>query len=148
MPPLETDKSEEDTGGVPPLYTDNSEEDTGYGENKDSDDLDVWIENLSGHNREIENFIQAAFVFSTNDSPDTMEQLDVHPPLSQEGCEDDQRDRRKRQPEIRLGVKSIRYIDDILVYSKDPTGRSLSYIDDTLPHSKKPTENNSSKDIY
>ena len=146
MPPLETDESEEDTGGVPPLYTDNSEEDTGYRDNEDSDNLDVWIESISGHNWEIENFIQAAFVLSTNDSPDTMEQLDVHPPLSQEGCEDDQRDRRERQPEIRPVIKSISYLDDMLIYSEDLTERSLSYIDDTLPHSENPTEN-SSKDM-
>ena len=38
---LETDKSDEDIVGVPPLCTDNSEEDTGYGENKDSNNLDV-----------------------------------------------------------------------------------------------------------
>ena len=100
MPPLEEDKSEEDTESAPPLYTDDSEEDTGYGENEDSDNLNVWIENISSHNTEIDNFIQAAFALSTNDSPDMMEQLDVHPPLSQEGCEDDQRDRRKRQPEM------------------------------------------------
>ena len=46
-----------------------------------------------------------------------------------------------------MSTKIIRYIDDILIYSKDPTGRSLSYIDDTLPHSENPTENNGSKDI-
>ena len=55
-----------------------SEDDTGYGENEDSDDPDVWIENVSGHNKEIENFFQAAFVLSTND---------VHPLLSKEGFE-------------------------------------------------------------
>ena len=102
MPPLETDNSEEDTEGVPPLYTDNSDKDIGYGENEDSDNQDRHnsLENVSGHNWEIENFIQAAFVLSTNDSPDRMEQLDVHPPLSREGCEDDQPDRKGGQPDI------------------------------------------------
>ena len=33
IPPLETDKSEEDTDSVPPLCTDDSEDDTGYGQN-------------------------------------------------------------------------------------------------------------------
>ena len=91
MPPLETDKSEEDTDSVHPLYTDDSEDNTEYGENDDSDDPDIWIGNVNGHNEEIENFLQAAFVLSTNNSPDTMEQLDGFPPLSQEGCEGDKK---------------------------------------------------------
>ena len=71
-----------------------------------------------------------------------MEQL---PQWSQEGYEGEQRDRRTRQPRRQPGVKSIRYLDDILIYSKDPTGRSLSYMDDTLPYN--PTESDSSKKL-
>ena len=34
------------------------------------------------------------------------------------------------------GIKSIRYLANILVYSKDPTGRSLGYMDNTMPYKK------------
>ena len=34
------------------------------------------------------------------------------------------------------GIKGIVYLNDILVCSKDPTGRSLSYMDDTIPYKK------------
>ena len=34
------------------------------------------------------------------------------------------------------GIKSIIYLDNILVYSEDPIGRSLSYMDDTMPYKK------------
>ena len=50
MPPLETDESEEDTDSVPPLCTNDSEDNTGYGENDNSDDPDIWIGNVNGHN--------------------------------------------------------------------------------------------------
>ena len=68
-------KVKQDETSVEIEYTDDLDEDTGYKENKDSESLDVWTESISGHNWEIENFIQAAFVLSTNDLPDTMEQL-------------------------------------------------------------------------
>ena len=32
------------------------------------------------------------------------------------------------------GIKGIVYLNKILVYSKDLTGRSLTYMDDTIPH--------------
>ena len=32
------------------------------------------------------------------------------------------------------GIKGIVYLDEILVYSKDPTGRSLTYMEDMMPH--------------
>ena len=53
------------------------------------------------------------------------------------------------------GIKSIAYLDDILVYSKDPTGRSLSYMEDTMPYkltetvgSKKLNPNSCSPDLW
>ena len=32
------------------------------------------------------------------------------------------------------GVKSQVYLEDIVIYSEDPTGRSLTYMQDTMPH--------------
>ena len=32
------------------------------------------------------------------------------------------------------GIKGIVYLDEILVYSQDPTGRSLTYMEDTMAH--------------
>ena len=32
------------------------------------------------------------------------------------------------------GVKSQVYLDDIMIYSEDPTGLSLTYMEDTMPH--------------
>ena len=43
------------------------------------------------------------------------------------------------------GIKGIVYLDNMLVYSKDPTGRSLSYMEDTMPD--KQTENVGSKKL-
>ena len=34
------------------------------------------------------------------------------------------------------GVKGQVYLEDIVIYSKDPTSRSLSYMDDTMPYKK------------
>ena len=77
---------------------DDSDKDTGYGVNEDSDNQDRHgsLEDVSGsHNQETGNFIQTAVVLSTTASSDMMEQLDVQPPLSQEGCKDDQQGRRE-----------------------------------------------------
>ena len=93
MPPLEMDDLEEDTEDIPPLYMDDSDEDTGYGENEDSDNQERHgsLENVSGnHNWEIETFIRNAFGPSATASSNLMKQLDLCPPLSQEGCEEDQ----------------------------------------------------------
>ena len=73
----------------------------------------------------MENFIQAAVTLATNDSPDKMEHLSQ---WFQEGCVGET----KMPPRI----KGIAYLDDILVYSEDLTGRSLGYMDNTIPYKK------------
>ena len=93
LPPPDTDDVEEVTEGVPPLYTDDSDKDTGYGKNEDSDNQERHgsPENISGNqNWEIENSIQNAGGPSVTASSNPIEQQDWHPPLSQEGCEEDQ----------------------------------------------------------
>ena len=113
LPQLETDSPDTDT------------DDTGYEENRDSDDPDIWIEDSLRHNTELENFIQAAVTLATDDSPNKVEHLSQ---CFQEGC--------VGKIKIPPGIKSITHLDDILVYSEDPTGRSLSYMDDTMPYKK------------
>ena len=111
---------------LPSLVTDSPDtdtDDTGYKETRDSDDPDIWIEDSLIHNTELENFIQAAVALATNNSPGKMEQLSQ---WFQEGC--------VGETKMPPGIKSIIYLDNILVYSEDPTGRSLSYMDDTMPY--------------
>ena len=31
-------------------------------------------------------------------------------------------------------IKGSAYLDDKVIYSEDPTGRSLTYMEDTMPH--------------
>ena len=32
------------------------------------------------------------------------------------------------------GIKGSVYLDNIVIYFEDPTGRSLTYMEDTMPH--------------
>ena len=79
----------------------------------------------------MDNFIQAAIALAPNDSPNKMEQLSQ---WFQEGS--------IGKTKMPLRVKGIVYLDEILIYSEDPTGRSLTYIEDMMPHYRK-TEDDS-----
>ena len=35
---------------------------------------------------------------------------------------------------MQQGIKGSVYLNDIVIYSEDPTGRSLTYMEDTMPH--------------
>ena len=133
-----TDESEVDLYvDLPALATDSPDtdtDDTGYEETRDSEDPDIWIEDSLIHNTELENFIQAAIALATNDLPGKMEEMSQ---WFQEGC--------VGETKMPPGIKSIRYLDDILIYSEETTGRSLSYLGDTLPY--KQTETGSSKKL-
>ena len=109
LPALTTDSPDTDT------------DDTGFEETRDSPD--IWIEDSLIHNTELDNFIQAAVALAPNDSPNKMEQLSQ---WFQEGS--------VGNIKMPLGVKGTVYLDEILVYSEDPTGRSITYMEDLMPH--------------
>ena len=46
------------------------------------------------------------------------------------------------------GIKSIVYLDNILVYSEDPTGRSVSYMDDMMPYKQRETGSRGNPKIW
>ena len=73
---------------------------------------------------ELDNFIQAAVELAQDDSPiNKMKHLSQ---WFQEGC--------VGETKMPPGVKGQVYLDDIVIYSEDPTGRSLTYMEDTMPH--------------
>ena len=110
---------------LPALMTDSPDtdtDDTGYDEIRRSPD--IWIEDSLIHNTELDNFIQAAIALAPNDLPmNKMKQLSQ---WFQEGCVGET----KTPP----GIKGRAYLDDIVIYSEDLTGRGLTYMEDTMPH--------------
>ena len=129
-----TDESEADLYAELSALTTNSldmdTDDTGYDETRHSPN--IWIEDSLIHNTELDNFIQAAIELAPNDSPmNKMKQLSQ---WFQEGC--------VGETKMPPGIKGSVYLDNIVIYSKDPTGRSLTYMEDIIPHYMK-TEDSS-----
>ena len=123
-----TDESEVDLyTDLPALTTDSpytDTDDTGYDKIRHSPD--IWIEDSLIHNTELDNFIQAAIELVPDESPiDKMKQLSQ---WFQEGYVGETKT--KMPP----GIKGSVYLDNIVIYSEDPTGRSLTYMEDTVPH--------------
>ena len=116
-----TDESEVDLyANLPALTTDSLDtdtDDTGYEETSDSPN--IWIEDSLIHNTELDNFVQASVALVPNDSPNKMEQLSQ---WFQEGC--------VGETKMAPGIKGIVYLDNILFYSEDPTGRSLTSMEE------------------
>ena len=113
-----TDESEADLyadlQALTTVSLDMDTDNTGYDETRHSPD--IWIEDSLIHNTELDNFIQAAIELTPNDSPiNKMKQLSQ---WFQEGC--------VGETKMPPGIKGSVYLDDIVIYSKDPTGRSLT----------------------